>query len=432
MRGPLTAMAGLAALAVLSPGCGDPRRGDVQVFWTFGGRTCQQAGVNVVQVDVANELLTLVNPDPGLPSNQLFCISPRDGTLRIGQDLGPFLLGTYDLTITGFGTSGAIVYQSSQQFTVQGDTVLNVDLQPVAPGSVSLDWTFGGLTCAQARVTSVRMSLDGQFITDQSGSVDVACTAGSIDGTSISPLRPGAHVLYLVGVSGGQPAYWLQNVRVNVTTGADTNVRVDLPPAQPTSGIADVSWDALASGGGFALGAQGAMTCAEAQVDVVILARDPNPDGTGGTPVAPLACDNNGVEGTLISTALLPGPHTFAMSGLRGSTVVYQTTHPASAQFVAGLVSNVDVDADPVGTAIGSAVLSWDFGGAACPGPVSYTLTSPSGTKQSGTAPCGGLSLPNVAAGLWGFDATAGAFQTSILFAVPNQSSASWQIPFSG
>src|SRR6266581_8841147 len=204
MRVPLSAIAGLATAAALSSGCGDPRRADVQVFWTFAGSNCQQAGVHVVQVDIANELLTLVNPDPGLPSNQLFCISPRDGSMRIGQDLGPFLLGTYDLTVTGFDGSGAILYQSSQQFTVREDVALHVDLQPAQGGSISLNWTFGGLTCAQAGVTSVRMSVDGVLILDQAGSVDVACSAGGVDGTSISPLSPGIHRIDLVGVRGAQ------------------------------------------------------------------------------------------------------------------------------------------------------------------------------------------------------------------------------------
>jgi len=427
MRAPLTAMAGLAAAMVVVSGCGDPARGTLDVTWTFAGQSCLAAGVHTIQVDLANELL---NP------NQFSC-DLGGGSIAGGAHLlGSFLAGPYTLTVSGLDANGTVLYQTQQDIAIQrGTNVVQIDVQPVPAGSISLDWTFGGLSCAGAGVSSVRMSVDGALIMDQSGSVDVACSAGGIDGTSISPLSPGTHQLYLVGVRGGQPAYWQQNLHVNVVSGADTNVRVDLPPAQPTSAIADVSWDALIGGGGFGLGAQGAMTCSEAQVDVVTLALDPNPNGTGGTLVGQLACDNNGVEGTQISP-VPAGIHTFAMSGFRntigGSTLVYQTTHPASAQFVLGLVSNVDVDADPVGSAIGSAVLSWDFGGAACPGPVSYTLTSPSGTKQSGTAPCGGLSLPNVAAGLWGFDATAGAFQTSILFAVPNQSSASWQIPFSG
>src|SRR5712691_10181119 len=291
MRAPLSAMAGLAALAALSSGCGDPRRADVQVFWTFAGQTCQQAGVDIVQVEVANEVLT---PD------QFFCIDPKDGSLRIGADLGPFLLGTYQVTLTAFDTNGFTRFESSQTFTVRGDTELHVDVQPVA--------------------------------------------------------------------------------------------------------TADVSWDALTSAGGFAPGAQGAMTCAEAQVE-------PMPTGT----------------------------HSFAISGIRntpaGPRLVYQTTHPASGRFDAGLITLIDVDADPVGTGLGSATLTWDFsaaGGSACP--ITYTLTDPSGVVQAvqTTSNCTSMLLiPNVAAGLWGIDATAGAFQAHILFAVPNQTTASWIIPFS-
>src|SRR5713101_5033094 len=223
MRAPLSAMAGLAALAALSSGCGDPRRADVQVFWTFAGQTCQQAGVHIVQVDIANELLT---------PNQFFCTDPKDGSLRVGADLGPFLLGTYQVTLTAFDTNGFTRFESSQTFTVQGDTELHVDVQPVA--------------------------------------------------------------------------------------------------------TADVSWDALTSAGGFALGAQVA----------------PMPTGT----------------------------HSFAISGIRntpaGPRLVYQTTRPASGRFDPGLITLIDVDADPVGTGLGSATLTWDFsaaGGSACP--ITYTLT---------------------------------------------------------
>src|SRR5437899_13102829 len=103
MRAPMTAIAGLAAVVVA--GCGDPRRGDVQVFWTFSGKTCQQAGVDVIELDVANELLT---------PNRFSCIDAKDGSLRIGADLGPFLLGSYDLTVTGLDTDGLTRFQTSQ------------------------------------------------------------------------------------------------------------------------------------------------------------------------------------------------------------------------------------------------------------------------------------------------------------------------------
>jgi metal-sulfur cluster biosynthetic enzyme len=421
MRAPLTA--GLALVLALASGCGDPARGNLEVRWTFDGKTCAAAGVHTIQVDIAHEVLT---------PNQFSC-NLGGGTIAGGANLGTYLVGRYTLTISGLDVDGALLYQTQQDVSIQrGDNVLDVDVQKVPGGSISVNWTFAGLTCAQAGVTSVRISVDGALILDQGGSIDLACSANGVDGTSISPLGPGLHHVYLVGVKGGVPSYWLQDVQVTVSNGADTSVQANLPLSRPSFAIADVSWDALASGGGFALGTLGAMTCAEAQVDVVRITLDPNPDGSGGTPAGDVACDTGGVEGAQVPIAAT-GTHSFAITGFRGSAVVYQTTHPASARFELGLVSNVDVDADPTGSAIGTATLNWDFTPAAPACPVSYTLTSPSGSTQTGSTPCGTsrVSLTGYASGLWGIDATAGAFQSQILFAVPNQSSASWQIPFS-
>jgi hypothetical protein len=433
MRAPLTAMAGLAAVAALGSGCGDPARGNLDLKWTFGGQSCLAAGVHTIQVDIAHELLT---------PNQFSC-DLGGGAIAAGANLGTYLAGRYTLTISGLAADGAILYQTQQDVAVQrGDNVIQIDVQRVPGGSISLNWTFGGRTCAQAGVTSVRISVDGVLITDQAGNVDVACSAGGVDGTSISPLSPGVHRVDLVGIRSGQPSYALPNVQVSVADRMDTNVRVDLPPAQPTFATADVSWDALASGGGFVLGKQGAMTCDEAQVDVVRIALDPNLDGTGGTVLAEVACRTNGVEGAQVSP-IPAGSHSFAITGIRNlpvPTLVYQTKHPPSARFELGLLSNVDVAADPVGSGLGSATLNWDFTGLTAACPVTYTLTDPSGGKTIGSASCDpsrpgtpqNTQLFSVASGLWSVDAAAGAFQSHVLFAVPNQSSAPpWKIPFS-
>jgi hypothetical protein len=322
MRAPLTAMAGLAALVALSSGCADPKRGDVQVFWTFAGQNCQQAGVNSIQIDIAGELLT---------PNEYFCIDPKDGSMRVGADLGRFLFGTYDLTLTAFDADGVTRFQASQRFTVQADATVRLDLAPVA--------------------------------------------------------------------------------------------------------TADVSWDALNSAGGFALGVNGAMTCDEAQVDLVRIFLDPRPDGSGGTLVGEVPCNSKGVEGAQVAP-MPEGVHSFAISAIRnaafGRTLVYQTTRPAAGNFQQGVVTLIDVDADPVGTGRGSAVLSWDFGAGACPGPITYKLTDPTGVVRvaGASAPCGStVPISNDLSGLWLVDATAGAMTAHVFFGVPNQSSASWQIP---
>jgi hypothetical protein len=422
MRAPLTAMAALSVAAAFGSGCGDPARGHLQVNWTFAGNSCLAAGVKTIQVDIAHELLS---------PNQFSCDLGSSG-IAGGADLGTYLVGQYTLTISGLDVDGVVLYQTQQVVSVQrGENVLPIDVPKVPGGSISVNWTFGSLSCAQAGVTSVRMSLDGALIKDQAGSVDIPCRSNGSDGTSISPVAPGRHRLDLVGMKGAVPSYWLPAVQVSVTDGVDAQVNVDLPVGQPASATADVSWDALLSAGGFAPGLQGAMTCSEAQVDVVRIALDPNADGSGGTLLGDFACDTGGTQGTQLSVPA--GNHSFAIAGIRGSTIVYQTTHPASAQFVLGLVSNVDVDADPVGSGLGNTVtLSWDFSPSSPACPVTYTLTDPSGAKQTGSTPCGtnGVQLAGAKSGLWSVDATAGTFRAQILFGVPNQASASWNIPF--
>src|SRR5207237_7121490 len=259
--------------------------------------------------------------------NQFFCTDPRDGSLRVGADLGPFFLGTYNVTVTGLDVDLVSVFQSSQSFTVNGDIDVNIDVQAL-PSTVA---------------------------------------------------------------------------------------------------TADVSWDALTSTGGFVPGANGAMTCAEAQVDTVRILVD-------GTSAGDVACDTAGVEGAQISP-LTAGNHSFVIVGFRNvsgtPTLVYQTPTPVSAPFQIGATTNVDVTADSIGSGIGSATLNW---GSGCSGTVTYTLTNPAGgalTQVSGAACTQPVNLPSVMAGLWLVDATSGTLHAHVVFGVPNQSTATWTIPFS-
>ncbi|HWE25166.1 MAG TPA: hypothetical protein VG496_14600 [Myxococcales bacterium] len=324
MRTAQIAILGLVVLGMAA--CGDPRRANVNVHWTFTGQNCQQAGVDVIQIDVAGESLT---------PNQYSCVNPSNPSdLRGGATLDSFLFGTYQLTVTGFDANQNAIFQASQTFTVQGDTDVNIDLQRLAS----------------------------------------------------------------------------------------------------TFATADVSWDALTSNGGFAPGANGAMTCGQAQVDTVRIVVD-------NEPVGDVACDTNQVEGAIVSP-LTAGNHSFVISGFRNVsgtlTLVYQTTNAVSAPFQIGATTPVDVTADSVGSGLGTATLTWDFTGAgqACSGNVTYTLIDPSGTPLGppAQAPCTqSIQLPaNSAAGLWRVTASANsnAIHADVLFGVPNRSAASWSIPF--
>jgi hypothetical protein len=432
-----TVIATLAlAAAALAGGCADPIRAPLQVHWTFAGQTCKAAGVDVIQVDIPHELLT---------PNQFDCIG-SDGQMRIGADLGNFLLGNYSITVSGLTSQGSILYQTTQAFTVQDtDNVVTVDAARAAAGSVTLLWSFSGLSCAQAGITSVQISLDGAVVVDAANNPNIACSAGGTEGTQISPIAPGTHTFDLVALHNGQPLYALANLQVAVVSGQDTSLHVDLPASSPTFATAELSWDALISTGGFAPGALGALTCSEAQVDRVQIFIDPLPDGTGGTPTGSVNCTTNGISGAEVSP-ITAGTHSFSITGIRntagGPLVVYQTTRPPSALFELGLFTNVDVAADALGTATGAATLQWDFSSGAIncatalPIGITYQLTTPSGTALAPQASsCGngvtGVSLSNLDSGLWNLDATStNGFSVHILFGVPNQAVAAWQIPF--
>src|SRR5437763_2767990 len=70
--------------------CG-PGRTDLEVHWTFGGQPCDLAGVASMQVDVAGEVLQ---------PNVFNCTGPESASL--GADLGTYLNGPYQVTVTGF------------------------------------------------------------------------------------------------------------------------------------------------------------------------------------------------------------------------------------------------------------------------------------------------------------------------------------------
>ena len=80
----------------IAAACG-PRQSDVEVDWTFAGASCSQAGVASIRVDIANEVLS---------PNQFTCAEAS-----LGADLGVYLVGDYQITITGMDADGFITHQ---------------------------------------------------------------------------------------------------------------------------------------------------------------------------------------------------------------------------------------------------------------------------------------------------------------------------------
>jgi hypothetical protein len=409
-----------AALVVLglagSWGCSDPGRADLAVQWTFGGRSCDQAGVATIHVEIPNELLT--------PSDYA-CQEP--GGIVTGAQLGRFLYGNYSITVIGYDAGGAEVGRASQSFTVHsGDNVVTVDVPLPPQGSVTLTWDFAGQGCAQAGITSVSVDADGFLVLNENGGIQLPCSQSGVAGVQIFGLSPGSHFFDVVAMRGSTPAFYLQDISAAVADGQDTPVGASLQPGPVPGPIADVFWS-------FAGGVFGGMFCDEAQVDTVRLFLDPAGNGSGGTLVGDFPCTQNQVDGVSL-TNVSAGNHTFAATGFRSGRIVYQTARSAGNQFVAGLHGTVDLNVDAVGAGTGSATLQWDFSavGGACQGTINWKLTDPTGGTQSGTAGCTsstGLLVPTGSiAGVWEIDATAtaggSAVRASFLFAVPNAASA--------
>jgi len=322
-----TLVPSIAACLVLAAagGCSDPVRAPLDVSWTFGTLDCDQVGISTIHVEVAKELL---NP------SDFACIDPTSRGVTTGAHLGAFLLGQYSITVVGFDATGAEVIRGSKVISVRrGENVVTVD----AGGAVTLRWTFAGSTCAQAGVTAMNLSVDGNVITDAAGNPDIPCTQASQDAAQISPLLAGSHSFDLVGLVNGAPSYAASVQSVAVQDGQDRQLPVDLPAAAPTTATADLQFSF------------GGLTCAAARVDTVRVRVDPFPDGTGGIDAGEVPCNANGVDGAEV-TGLSAGMHSFAILGIRGTQLVYATTRPPAARFEIGLHTSVAVDAPPVGS----------------------------------------------------------------------------------
>jgi len=177
---------------VAAAACG-PSQSEVEVDWTFAGASCDQAGVAFIRVDIANETLS---------PNQFSCAEAS-----LGADLGTYLSGDYQITVTGMAPDGSITHQATQTIQVRGGHrnlfTIDVPLIATAPettGSATLTWTFDGKSCAAATVDTVRILVDPDA--NGNGGInagDVACSTMGTDGASVEGIDPGTHTFAIIG-----------------------------------------------------------------------------------------------------------------------------------------------------------------------------------------------------------------------------------------
>lgn len=313
-----------ATLAAAAAACGPSREWvPLEVDWTFGGKDCVTAGVSKIQIDIDGETLT---------PNQFTCAEAGQGA-----DLGDFLAGPYNTTVTGFDAGDNIIFQSTRVLAVRSGArnVIPFDAAPTT-GTASLRWTFVGKGCDAAGVTTVSVSLDNQVITDAHGHPDLPCKDGTVEGTTIGPVSPGSHT-FALAATGASSHYAAGNVNITVAAGQDTLVPVDLPTAAPTTASAEVRWNFQPGG----------KSCADVGADHIYVVYDPAADGSGGKVVGDVACAGVGGPVTELQILDVPdGNHAFAIRATRANTLIFYTHHPVTTLFSAPFTTAVDVTAE--------------------------------------------------------------------------------------
>jgi hypothetical protein len=318
-----------ALLAAATAACGPTREWvPVEVDWTFGGKSCVDAGVAKMQIDIDGEILT---------PNKFTCAEAGQGV-----DLGTFLPGPYTTTVTGFDAAGNIIFQSTKTIQVLqvAKNVIPFDAAPTT-GTATLRWTFAGKGCDAAGVTTVRVSVDDQVITDAQNNPNLPCklavTGGTFEGTTIGPLSPGSHTFALAAQS-ASTNFASGLVTLTVTVGQDISQLIDLPVAAPTTASADVRWSF----------SPGARSCLDVGADHIYVVFDPAVDGSGGTVVADTNCTNmGGPPMTRLQIVNVPdGNHSFAVRATRLNQLIFYTHHPVTTLFSAPFTTAVDVTAE--------------------------------------------------------------------------------------
>jgi hypothetical protein len=231
-----------------------------------------------------------------------------------GITLHHFRAGTYSYTIDALDASGNVIYKGSGSFTVNGNVLETVDLTPNGNPFAYVSWSFpGNPTCAQANVTSMKISLDnGPW-------ENVDCAAGMVDGGLASPdLTPGNHTIRIAAY--GRDKWGRDGLLLYNTLGTMT---------LPRSGSIAASFQLFAVGGmslkwkfwdGYASKFK---DCAEAGVDRVVihlfdLSANRYVFGEAGESVA---C----TLAPVIYSDMKPGQYKVYMYGMSGSAKLYSS-----------------------------------------------------------------------------------------------------------
>jgi hypothetical protein len=306
------------------------QRGDVTFLWTLGGLRCDQAR-DIIGVNITIPGESLVN------GGRYACSTANVD----GITLHDFRPGSYAFTLQGVDFQNQLRFQATGTFIIDGDKTVMVDLVPTgSPGSYAyLNWTFpGNSSCAQAGVSSVDITLDGQ------PPVNFPCTEGqATPGLRTPYLSPGLHdIAFVARAPSGQPLYSYSG---KLTTRAYDPVYASyelLPPAQP----GDVTFLWTFDG----------RRCDEARDVYGVNITIPGEVLANG---GKYACSTANVDGIVLQD-FAPGTYSFTLEGVDFQN---QILFRATGTFVINGDRRVMVDLAPVGNPSSYAYLNWTFPG---------------------------------------------------------------------
>jgi hypothetical protein len=207
--------------------------GTLKLSWTFDGSSCAASGANWVRAWLDGQLLT---------SDTGSTVIPCNGSSGDGVTISPIEPGSHTLDLEAVQSPRQAPAQwslYSLPFTVGAvETVqLYPDLLSVASGSTaSIEWTFAGLTCSEAQVDSVVLTVDGTVLSA------AACDVGGAEGAIVTSLAPGKHTFTTVGLRAGQALYQSATVSATLLSGIATYLPIDAAAQSPARGGATLSW----------------------------------------------------------------------------------------------------------------------------------------------------------------------------------------------
>jgi hypothetical protein len=204
-------------------------------------------------------------------------------------------------------------------------------------GKLLVDWSFEGLSCAEAGVATIQMDVAGEIL-----SPDHFSCVEAPQGVDLGVYDAGNYQLTITGTDANGVVTHQVTQTLRVNGGRTNQYAVDVPRiAATTTATANVSW---------IFDNDRSKTCAAAGVDQVTIMVDPDSNGSGGINAGTVLCTAGNPSPSIQQPVapLTPGTHTFAILGSRGTTLVYRTHNPVAAFFAAGFTTNVEVSGEPL------------------------------------------------------------------------------------